>query len=98
VGPFALADAVEPATLTAANLAEAMRSPLEALTDLASVQLTEQESGQIAHGIAIRPDATRLAAGYLGEYKALDPTGKLIAILSARPGGGLAPVRNFPLA
>jgi len=100
IGPFTLAEAIDPSTLTATNLPSALRSPLEALADLPCVQLDAQQVRLIANGIAIlRPtDLPGLPAGYAGETKAVDSSGKLVAILAQRPSGELGPVRNFPPA
>ena len=98
IGPFTLAEAIDPSSLTAANLPCALRSPLEALADLPCVQLDEQQARLIANGIAIRPptDLPGLPAGYAGEYKAVNSSVKLVALLAKRPNGELGPVRNFP--
>ena len=104
IGPYTLADAIDPGTLTAANLPSALRSPLEALTELPCVQLDEQQARLIRNGIAIpMPNdsneivaSPHVAADYAGEYKAIDASGRLVALLARRASRELGPVRNFP--
>jgi tRNA pseudouridine55 synthase len=98
IGPFVLSEAIDPAQLSKESLPNLLRSPLEALAELPCLRLGPAEARQIANGIAIQAAATGLPVGYQGECSAVDTTGRLTAIIQTRPGGLLAPVRNFPVA
>lgn len=98
IGPFHLAEAVDPNGLTAENLPRVLRSPLEALAELPTIQLDADESRRVANGMTIRQqaDIANMPAETVGEFKAVDAAGRLVAILAKRPNGELGPVRNFP--
>ncbi len=100
VGSFTMAGAIDPTALTPDSLTTALRSPLEAIPDMPALQLDETQRERIARGMTI-PLAITLTGvaglpGYAGEYKALDESGRLVALLAERAPGMLGPVRNFP--
>ena len=98
IGEFTLDDAVDPRRLSQETWTERLRPPLTAVASLPRVSLTGAELAAIRSGQAIpRPPAAPADAA---EFAAVDPAGRLAAILAAAAAGGrqmLRPVRNLPV-
>jgi tRNA pseudouridine55 synthase len=91
IGRFAIADALDPQTLTPDNIGELLLPPTLAVDDLmAQVVVSEADRQRVAHGLTIR------APGVAGDrFAALDSQGNLLAILMRRSGDELRAVKNF---
>lgn len=92
IGPFCVADALDPDKLSADNIAEHFRPALIATSDLPRVMLTDAELIEIRHGRSIamphaEPNGT--------EWAAVDSADQLVAILHEKHEGQLWPVHNF---
>ncbi|MBN1588184.1 MAG: tRNA pseudouridine(55) synthase TruB [Pirellulales bacterium] len=101
IGHFTLGAAVDPTVLDETSLAEHLLSPLCAVVALPRITLSADELTEIHHGrtIAYRPPATDGSPGMMAggaEMAAVDPQGRLAAILIRRGENRLGPVRNFP--
>jgi tRNA pseudouridine55 synthase len=92
IGEFTIASAVDPATLTAENLAAHLLSPRLAVSGLPIVVLNRDESLRIARGQTI--ERVDVATG-VQEFAALDERENLLAILERRGQRELGPQRNF---
>ncbi len=97
-GPFTEADAEpEPALRQAAEAGEIdakVRPPAAAL-EMPIVQLSSFDAGQVRHGGSV-PAESGLMPGT--RVAALDPAGELIAVMEARPGRRLHPLRVLSVA
>jgi tRNA pseudouridine55 synthase len=93
IGPFHLADALDPQTLTRENWADHLRPPLHAVEQLPHLELSPTEIKRITSGQAIRRSPTPVDAT---EFAALDSSGQLVALLVPRGPGLLGPSRVFP--
>jgi tRNA pseudouridine55 synthase len=92
IGPFCVADALNPDKLSAENLAGHFRPALNAVADLPRVTLTDAELIEIRHGRSIAmPHSKRDGA----EWAAVDAADQLVAILHEKHHGQLWPVHNF---
>jgi tRNA pseudouridine55 synthase len=80
IGPFALDSSADPTTLTSSSLAANLRPALDAVPDLPTITLDENQARAIAQGRAL--DAATLALDSVphGEIALLDALGRLIAI------------------
>jgi len=93
VGGFRLAEAIKPQDLTRERWADHLLPPLRAVETLPRLELSAEQIARIHHGQTIsRP--TRLPNAK--EYAAIDPAGRLVAILTGRAAGMLGPLRNLP--
>ena len=92
IGPFKLAEAVAPDTLAAENIGERLLPPEMALVDLPRISLRADEVASVLNGRAVD---NRFAIAQR-EIAALDPSGRLVAILEGDGGSSLRPVRCFP--
>ena len=93
IGPFRLADALDPETLTRSNIAESILPATLGVSHLPTLQLTGDEAGRIAHGLTIqRTGLSEIPT----EYAATDAAGVLLAILAPRGPETLGPVKCFP--
>ncbi|MBN2021644.1 MAG: tRNA pseudouridine(55) synthase TruB [Pirellulales bacterium] len=92
IGPFTLAEAIDPDGLSRENLPERLLPPLCAVSGLARVTLSAEAAIDVRHGrtIPLPPHAPRAA-----EYAALDSAGRLLAILIPRGVGRLGPTCNL---
>jgi tRNA pseudouridine55 synthase len=93
IGPFTLDDAVPPEVLSADNLAEHLLPPILAVRGrMGEVVLSPDQLNRLAHGLPIR-------ASLVGcdRCAALDPEGRLAAILTRRSGDEFRAIKNFPL-
>jgi tRNA pseudouridine55 synthase len=88
IGPFTLADALDPQTLSAAELPERLLPPIEALVGLPSLRLTAAELSSVSQGRPIRPD--HYGGGLIppGEVALLGPDDTLVAVAEHDPGSG----------
>jgi len=99
IGDFRVEDAVALDAITNATFAEHLRPPLEALGRLPRVSVNEKELVELRHGRPIemrglvRPLAE--AGSPAGEWAAVDPAGRLAAILFEKQPNQLWPARNF---
>lgn len=94
IGSFQLADALDPQALTRETWAEHLRPPLHAVDQLPRVELNSEEVRRIGSGQTIQRRPFPTAAP---EFAALDPAGRLVALLIPRGPGLLGPSRVFPL-
>ena len=92
IGPFTLAEAVAPDTLAVENIGKRLHPPEMALVDLPRISLRADEVASVLNGVAVD---NRFAV-VQPEIAALDPSGRLIAILDGDEGSMLRPVRCFP--
>ena len=109
IGPFHIAEAVDPDDLTAETIAQHLQSPLSLLSDMPRLELTSPEVEEIRHGRFISPSADftlppisapgsargQPTEGHPTEVAAVDPQGRLVALLIPKPGDRWAPKRNF---
>ena len=91
VGQFTLATAHLPDTLNRANLDERMLPPAEAVVELPRIELTEAELAAVRSGGTIARGPLETVA----EAAAVDPSGRLVAVLTEARQGGLRPLKNF---
>ena len=92
IGPFCVADALDPDKLSADNIAKYFRPALIAAADLPRVALTDAELIEIYHGRWIAmPHAEPSGT----EWAAVDSADQLVAILYEKHEGQLWPVHNF---
>ena len=93
IGEFTLATALDPACLTNETLAGALLPPELAVRGLIrQCVLNGAELGRVAQGLAV------LLPGETDEQlAALDPQGRLVAVLERREEGMYAAFKNFPL-
>ncbi len=100
IGDFGLPNAVALDALTNDTVAAHLHPPLEALTDLPQIALTEKQLAELRHGrpielrSAMRPDKESVAAANT-EWAAIDPSGRLAAILFEKLPNQLWPAKNF---
>lgn len=87
IGPFRLADAIDPdrlEDLSREELLERAVAPADVLPDWPEIRLPEEEARRVVHGAF--PDPRRLAAE-AGRYRLLDAAGNLLALAE----GGASP-------
>lgn len=85
VADFELDRAVAPDALTTENLAQHLQPPLAAVAWMPRVELSEAETADILNGRPIRRQTPQ------AEAAAIDPAGRLVAILVGRGPGLLGP-------
>lgn len=92
IGRFAIAEALDPNTLTPENLSEYLLSPVLAVRGLMDeFVVSEAQRQRILQGLTIR------APGIEGDRcAALDSQGRLVAILVRRSDDEWRPTKNFP--
>jgi tRNA pseudouridine55 synthase len=101
IGDFRLDNAVALDDLKNNTVLDHMRPPLEALKSLPRIDLTEKQLVELRHGRPIEmrnappPTPPSGNASQPIEYAAVDPAGKLAAILFEKHAKQLWPVRNF---
>ncbi len=83
VGPFCLADALDPATLDRVTLEQRLLPARLAVADLRFIEISAEDALRLTHGKTI----ARLPGETAAEAAALDPVGEPYAILTA--GGDL---------
>ncbi len=91
IGPWTLETAVDPRTLTVADLAVRMDPLRKALTALPTCELKPAEAARVRKGLFITLDSH--ADG--PEIAATDGAGRLVAILIPRGPGQWGPAKNF---
>ncbi len=91
IGDFRTGNTCQVDELTADRLAEQLLPARLAVADLPTVELDDEQLGRIRHGMTI--DNRWEVQG--DEVAAVDRHGQLVAILTARRGGTLGPLRNF---
>ena len=92
IGSFTLDQACSLSQLSGESLGKWMLPPRCAVEHLPCMEVNEQQVRDLSQGrfmAGVLPDPAKLAA-------AVDRSGRLIALLSAAPGGGLKPHRYFP--
>lgn len=92
IGHFRLEDAVSPANLSLDSLAQTMQSPLTAVQHLPQIQLEEEEVGRICRGQSIE---RVILSSKDQQWAAVDPQGRLLAILISAGPQTLRPFRCF---
>jgi tRNA pseudouridine55 synthase len=96
IGPFHLAAAADPRSITRENLAAALLPALQAVASLPVVRLGDDEATAVLHGLSLPADRQRPQELLPGdECAAVDAAGELTAILRMRPDGSLWPVCNL---
>jgi tRNA pseudouridine55 synthase len=99
IGDFRLEDAVALDELTTDTFAEHLQPAIAALKELPQIALSEKQLAELRHGRPIemrnvqRPVAE--VAAPAPEWAAVDPAGKLAAILFEKHPNQLWPARNF---
>ena len=108
IGEFRIEEAVDPEELTSQNWTDYLFPPLAAVGSLPRVEVSPEEIAKIRNGCAIPmkgqkggtvsqpPGASRLLPTGAGPFAAVDPAGRLVAVLTARGHGLLGPLRNLP--
>jgi tRNA pseudouridine55 synthase len=86
IGPFSIAEAIDPGSLTAETLSAALRPSDQAVAGLPRFELDETQAGAVRRGQAVRIGAGGGSA-LEGEVALIGPDGKLVAIGEAGPGG-----------
>ncbi|MEO6811184.1 MAG: tRNA pseudouridine(55) synthase TruB [Isosphaeraceae bacterium] len=89
IGPFTLADAVDPTTLTSDSIPGLLRPMSEAVANLPAVPLTDEQVALVARGQAL--DVGRVALGEPippGELALFGPDGALVAVAESDPETG----------
>lgn len=92
IGPFTLEKACPLDELSGETLNQWLRSPLEALAMLPTIELDEDEERRVRQGQRI----ARTTASSDSELAAIDGKGKLVAILTRRDDGRFGPTIGFP--
>lgn len=93
IGPFKLEQAVEPAILDRHDMGRHLLPAVLAVRELfTQCIVTDDEVKRLSNGLPI------VAAGATAEQcAAVDPSGRLVAILRRRPDGQFGPAKFFPL-
>jgi tRNA pseudouridine55 synthase len=92
IGPFRLADAIEPGALSAGNLKDHLLPPILAVRGrMGELVLSPAELERVAHGLTI--DAPDVAGD---RCAAVDESGRLAAILGRRSGDAFRAAKSFP--
>jgi len=94
IGAFRIEEAVDPHGLTRENWTGHLLPPLRAVEFLPRIELTAREIARIRAGQTIAREAPPADSR---EIAALDPAGRLAAILVPRGPGLVGPIRNLPL-
>lgn len=92
IGPFCVANALDPDKLSPDNLVEHFQSALIAVADLPRATLTDAELIEIRHGRSIVMPHSETGGT---EWAAVDSADQLVAILHEKHEGRLWPVHNF---
>jgi hypothetical protein len=92
IGPFCVADGLDPDKFSPEHLIEKLRSPLIAVADLPRATLTDAQLIEIRHGRSIVMPHTETSGT---EWAAVDSADQLVAILHEKHAGQLWPVHNF---
>jgi tRNA pseudouridine55 synthase len=87
IGPFTLAGALDPDTLSAATIAAALRPAREAVTELPSLSLTAVQVKAIIQGQDLSFDEVSSGPTTAGEIALYGPDGALVAIAEYNPPG-----------
>jgi tRNA pseudouridine55 synthase len=98
VGGFRVEDAVAVDELSAGTLPQHLQPALTAVADLPRVELSDAELSEIRHGRPIASPArvtAEAAATTAAEWAAVDPAGRLAAILYEKRPGQLWPACNL---
>lgn len=95
IGPFRIEEAVSPESLTRDNWPGHLLPPIAAVSQLPQIVLGEDQVRRILSGRTVQSPG-RLDPGL--DVAGLDPSGRLVSIMTVRNGNELAPKRNFPPA
>ena len=98
IGDYLLGDACEINSLSAEQISERLLAPLSAVANLPQLEITLQQLQEIRHGrlfnsqesVANQDESSFVIA-------AIDPKGRLVALLQQRRPGMLGPLCNFVL-
>ncbi len=97
IGGFRVEDAVDPRELNADAWTQWLQPPLRAVEQLPRVQLSAEQVRRIRNGLTIEAKAEGgRGKGEGVEIAALDPAGRLVAILTEGAAGQLRVLRNLP--
>ncbi len=98
IGSFRIEEAVDPEQLAPENWTHRLLPPLRAVECLPQIELAAEEVAHVAAGrnIARQAAPTQDPATQSAEIAAVDPDGRLVAILVPRGPGLLGPARNLP--
>jgi tRNA pseudouridine55 synthase len=92
IGPFAIEDALDPASLTADLVTSRLGSPLLAVGELPRVNISETDHSRILRG---QPVSTDEPLDCSAEIALIGPDGDLVALARHTGGGRLAPEKVF---
>jgi tRNA pseudouridine55 synthase len=105
IGHFSINRAIHPDALTKETISGQLQSPLEALSEIPRMILSNEQVKELHHGRFIdagpwqggAPIAEVGLAGSSGakEAVAINAAGRLVAIVTPKAGGRWGPVRNF---
>lgn len=94
IGPFTLADAIDPETLSAATLANHLLPPILAVRGrMVELSLSPAELARVAHGQTIA-----LSGVQADRCAVVDAAGRLAAVIVRRSGDEFRAIKNFPSA
>jgi tRNA U55 pseudouridine synthase TruB len=105
IGGFRIEEATDPEAMTSENWSDFLLPPLRAVEVLPRITLTEPQIARIRNGQAIDKPVVAERNGSAGpeirleegaELAAVNPTGRLVAILTCRSDHLLWPTRNLP--
>lgn len=98
IGPYRVEDAIPFDTLSASDIQAQLQPPLTAVANLPRVELSSRDLAEIHHGRPIDRPATGAAdASPTAQWAAIEPSGRLAAILYEKRAGQLWPAINFHL-
>ncbi len=93
IGPFALADALDPTGQPLDAILGRLRPPLDALSDLPRLVLSAGQVAAVLMGKGLLAAEIEGAAGLGGEVAMVGPDGALVAVAEAMAGGMIQPRR-----
>ncbi len=94
IGPFTLAGAIDPDSLSAATIAASLRPALEAVSDLPCLALTAEQVALVIQGRELAEGAGCSGAVSPGEIALIGPGGVLVAVAERdAPAGRIRPRR-----
>ncbi len=97
IGSFRIEETIDPRQVTKGNLADHLLPPLRAVAALPRVELSDEEIVLIRQGRTIDRKTETWPPGQTAELAAIDPAGRLVAILTRRGQDQLGPLRNLPV-
>ena len=95
IGHFRIEEAVSLDSLSADSVLQHLRPPLEALEAMPQISVNPKQLAELRHGRPIEMRNIERPAEPNPEWAAVDPAGRLAAILYEKHPGELWPARNF---